>query len=99
MRKFLVLALCVGFLAIGCEDKSQKKTGFVTNLNDCGAAFNSCMSECGSGRNCVNKCEQARGMCNSLRIRGCMQKCNEQFGKGTSSAESCKKNCQQMRSQ
>lgn len=103
MKSVVVLALFVGFLVVGCDgcdgygSKAQSK-GFMSNLADCSAVYTNCVTEC-KGPDCADRCENARGMCNVQRVRRCMQQCNVDFGKNTSSADTCKRNCNLMRSQ
>ncbi len=93
----LVLVLFLALFFGGCSSESGK-FGFGTS--DCTQYFKNCLEQCNrSGKTkaeCSESCEKARGMCRGMKIKGCMQKCNEQYGKGTNEAETCKASCQNI---
>ncbi len=98
MRKLIasILLGCfvVGFL-LGCSDSKKKNEGFMSSLGDCNVVYTQCINKCKDGpKLCGDQCEKARGMCNAIHVKGCMQQCNERYGKDSSSSEACKRNCQ-----
>lgn len=90
---FFILLFCFGIVGSvsGCskDDKS-----FLYNTSNCNDAKRDCLNKCrneGKGQAiCLNECEKVRGMCESVKTKGCLQNCNLQYGKGTPSAEQCK---------
>lgn len=57
--------------------------------------MNACIKKGDKTRNrCLNECDKMRGMCKAMKIKGCMQQCNEKHTKGTAQNEACKTRCQ-----
>lgn len=93
--KYLVF---IAFIAlVGCNDKS--KMGFTSG--DCGEVYTNCLNRCThSGRtrvDCLTSCERSRGMCESIKVKGCMQNCNKAYGKDSTSSENCRRTCAENR--
>ncbi|MDY3113490.1 MAG: hypothetical protein SOW25_04085 [Helicobacter sp.] len=85
----------IGFLG-ACSSSSDK--GFIYSSSDCNEVKRDCLNKCrqaGKGQNtCLSECEKARGMCEAVKTKGCLQDCNLRFGKDSPGAEQCKKRCQ-----
>ncbi|WP_146745201.1 hypothetical protein [Helicobacter monodelphidis] len=102
MKKLICIILLCGGLAFlaGCGSSDSKGFGF--RSSNCDVVHSDCMSQCSrdktkNSRSCLDECEKSRAMCNALKVKGCMQKCNDQYGKKNSSSDACKRNCQQTR--
>ena len=95
MKKFIFLAVLGAIFFIGCD--SGKKSPFGFTSSDCNEVYTTCQNKCiQSNRtraDCANSCERSRGMCEAIKVKGCMQNCNKIHGKGTLQAETCKKRC------
>ncbi|MGP1450183.1 MAG: hypothetical protein ACTTJS_03535 [Wolinella sp.] len=98
MKKLTILLIVAIFslVLVGCEDKS-KQFGF--GSGDCNEVQRNCINQCSrsgkSSAQCINDCEKARAMCAAIKVKGCMQDCNQRYGKGSQGAEYCKKRCQE----
>lgn len=98
MKKFaiLLISLLMAVVFVACGNNDDKKQ-FGFGSSDCNQVQRNCMNQCArEGKptsQCMNDCEKARAMCAAIKVKGCMQDCNQRYGKGTSSAESCKKRC------
>lgn len=86
---FVLIILCF----FGCNDRS--KFGF--SSGDCNEVHTNCLNKCiQSGKQkaeCLAGCDRSRGMCESIKIKGCLQDCNKNYGKDSPSSENCKKQC------
>lgn len=91
---FLVMALII---FSGCDKKATY--GFTSS--DCNEVYTNCLNKCLQSNKtrteCVNSCERSRSMCFSIKVKGCMQNCNKDYGKDTLQAQSCKNRCGEMR--
>lgn len=91
---FLVMALII---FSGCDKKATY--GFTSG--DCNEVYTNCLNKCLQSNKtrteCVNSCERSRSMCFSIKVKGCMQNCNKDYGKDTIQAQSCKNRCSEMR--
>ncbi len=97
MKRFILLAV-LGFGAFfisGCDNNKKATFGFTSS--NCNEVYTNCLNKCiQSNRtrlDCSNSCERSRGMCEAIKVKGCMQNCNKRYGKGTLQAETCKKRC------
>ncbi len=92
-----ILVLFVIIFIIGCDN--ENKFGF--SSSNCNEVYTNCLNKCiQSGKTraeCLGNCDKSRGMCESIKIKGCMQDCNKVYGKGTASSESCKRSCMNNR--
>lgn len=90
---FLVILGFSAFVSIGCEKNGQ----FGFSSGDCNEVYTNCVNKCVQSNKsrieCTNSCERGRGMCASIKLKGCTQDCNKNYGKGTPEAESCKNRC------
>lgn len=89
MNKIFIFFIALVFIAC-----NKPKFGFTSS--DCGEVYNNCMRECiktNTRSVCINNCDKSRSMCQSIKIKGCMQDCNSKYGKNTSNSEICKKRC------
>lgn len=99
MRNFILLLFfgSLVWLLSGCGEDKSKQFGF--GSSDCNEVHRNCMNQCtkeGKPMNqCLNDCEKARSMCAAIKVKGCMQNCNQRYGKDSSSAEICKRRCQE----
>ena len=99
MKKLIILliSLFVAVALIACEKSGSKKQQFGFGSSDCNQVQRNCMNQCARegkpSSQCINECDKARSMCAAVKVKGCMQDCNQRYGKGTSSAESCKGRC------
>lgn len=95
MRIFLVILMAIFFA--GCE----KKATFGFTSNDCNEVYTNCINKCiqtnKSRAECANSCDRSRGMCEAIKVKGCMQNCNKRYGKNTMQSETCKKRCSDNR--
>lgn len=95
MRIFLVILMAIVFA--GCE----KKATFGFTSNDCNEVYTNCINKCiqtnKSRAECANSCDRSRGMCEAIKVKGCMQNCNKRYGKNTMQSETCKKRCSENR--
>lgn len=91
--KISILWLFVVMVFInGCN--SSSKFGFTSS--DCSEVYSTCMNKCtpNSKRSeCINNCSKSKAMCESIKVKGCMQDCNTKYKKGTQNAELCKRRC------
>lgn len=97
MKRFVFLVV-VGFGAFvlsGCD--SGKKSAFGFTSNDCNEVYSNCLNKCIQQNRtrveCTTSCERSRGMCEAIKVKGCMQNCNKRYGRKTLQAETCKKRC------
>lgn len=92
MKKLINIILGILFF-VGCWDNN--KFGFISS--NCNEVYSNCMNKCvkkGLKRSdCFNSCDKSRGMCASIKVKGCMQDCNSKYKKGTQNAEICKQRC------
>ncbi|CAM2892950.1 hypothetical protein [Helicobacter burdigaliensis] len=96
MKKIVLLIISIGILSFsGCS--SNNDNNLVYGSSNCDEAKRICLNKCAkqgkSRRVCLDECEKARGMCEAIKVKGCLQDCNLQYGKGTSAAEQCKLRC------
>ena len=95
MRIFLVILMAIFFA--GCE----KKATFGFTSSDCNEVYTNCINKCiqtnKSRAECANSCDRSRGMCEAIKVKGCMQNCNKRYGKNTMQSETCKKRCSDNR--
>lgn len=95
MKKWIFLAILGAIILGGCD--SGKKSPFGFSSNDCNEVYSNCLNKCIQSNKtrveCVGSCERSRGMCEAIKVKGCMQNCNKRYGKGTLQAETCKKRC------
>lgn len=94
---FLFSFICIiGFLG-ACSSGEQS---FFYKSSNCNDVKNDCLIKCRKDgkrqRECLESCEKARGMCEAVKAKGCLQDCNTQYGKNTPAAEQCKKRCQAL---
>ncbi|RAX51636.1 hypothetical protein CCY99_08720 [Helicobacter sp. 16-1353] len=91
--KNLIFLVVIMLLISGCNNRD--KFGFTSS--DCGEVYTNCMNKCTqsnkSRAECLNNCDKSRAMCEAVKTKGCMQNCNKNYGKNTSSSEACKKSC------
>ncbi len=91
----ILILVFVAFFAVSCE----KKATYGFSSGDCNEVYTNCLNQCtrqGKPRGeCVNSCTRSRGMCNSIKSKGCMQNCNKYHGRGSKQAENCKRQCAQ----
>lgn len=96
MKKLFLLIFLGLFVAFACGCGNNKPAGPFKS-SDCQENKNYCITECkkkgGKLSDCANTCEKARGMCQAMKIKGCLQDCNIKFGKGTTSANQCQDRC------
>lgn len=96
MKKALtLLTLMFTLLFVGCSSQSGQ---WAFGTSDCDEYFNRCLNTCikkgDKPRNqCLVECDKSRGMCKALQIKGCMQKCQEKYGKGTPQERQCRASC------
>jgi len=90
-----ILLIGIMLLFVACSSQTQE---FGFGSSDCNEVQSKCMKQCTkNGKSvvqCNDECERAKGMCNAIKVKGCMQECNTKYGKDTPGAESCKKACQ-----
>lgn len=90
------LGLFAAFL-IGCGGGGGDKPAGPFKSSDCQENKNYCIAECkkkgGKLADCANTCEQSRGMCQAMKVKGCLQECNMKFGKGSLPANQCQDRC------
>lgn len=95
MKKLIFLAVLVMIIFGGCD--SGKKSPFGFSSNDCNEVYSNCLNKCIQSNQtrveCITSCERGRGMCEAIKVKGCMQDCNKRYDKGTLQAETCKKRC------
>lgn len=97
MKILRIALLTLPFLLfLGCD---KSKFGF--SSSNCGEVYTNCLTKCTqSGKTraeCLNGCERSKGMCQAVKIKGCMQDCNTNYGKNSPSAEACKRSCAENR--
>lgn len=93
MKKFSIFMIVL-ILFFGCSSQSGK-FGFTSG--DCNKIYEECLQKCNKTRDeCNRDCEKLKGMCRAMKIKGCMQECNQKYGKGTPAAEDCKAKCENI---
>lgn len=96
MKFIFLLTLLVGIILSGCSSQSGD---FAFGSSDCEQVYRDCMTKCvkdgkKTRAQCETDCYQARAICRSMKIKGCMQDCNKRYESGSQQNEICKRNCE-----
>lgn len=98
MKKLLFAMSIIGITCFLSACGGGNDQNFLYSSSDCNEVKRECLHKCrlsGKGQNlCLTECEKARGMCEAVKTKGCLQDCNLRYGKDSPATEQCKKRCQ-----
>lgn len=95
--KVMGFLIIFAIIIVGCDKKATY--GFTSG--DCNEVYTNCLNKCVQTNKprteCANSCERSRSMCFAIKVKGCMQDCNKNYGKDSLQSQSCKRQCENMK--
>jgi hypothetical protein len=95
--KYIIFGLMGVVLFLGgCSSQSGN---FAFGSSDCNEVHRDCISKCikeKPRRECEPQCYKAKSICQAMKVKGCMQACNERYEKDSRQNEICKRNCEKQ---